>query len=98
MTENGITDTSQQRRDENTHASNGRAVVSHYISQHSEGGFDVVLMDCQMPIRGGYEAPRQIRSWEKRQQSRRTPMRAWVCVWRIEPVSCSRRANYCPAA
>jgi CheY-like chemotaxis protein len=51
-------------------AENGQVAVDLFI----EGDFDLVLMDIQMPVLGGYDAVRAIRKWELEQDKKRTPI------------------------
>jgi len=44
------------------------------IDEFQRGSFDIVLMDCHMPVIDGFEATCLIRQWEKDQARRRTPI------------------------
>ena len=44
------------------------------IDAVTQGGSDLVLMDCQMPVMGGFEATERIRAWERDQGCARLPI------------------------
>lgn len=51
---------------------NGKEALDKVHANHL--GFDVILMDCQMPVMDGYETTRYIREWETANGLGRTPV------------------------
>ncbi|MBW0146143.1 response regulator [Marinobacter sp. CAU 1620] len=53
-------------------ANNGKEALEMVQTNHS--GYDVILMDCQMPVMDGYETTRHIREWEQGNGQTGTPI------------------------
>lgn len=51
-------------------ASNGEEALSAMKARH----YDLVLMDCEMPVLDGFTATEQLRAWEAAEQRPRTPV------------------------
>ncbi|HSC84564.1 MAG TPA: response regulator [Pseudomonas sp.] len=51
-------------------ASNGEEALRAIQTQQ----YDLVLMDCEMPVLDGFSATEQLRAWEQREQRERTPV------------------------
>jgi len=51
-------------------ASNGEEALNAMKSQH----YDLVLMDCEMPVLDGFSATEQLRAWEAAERRDRTPV------------------------
>jgi len=53
-------------------ANNGKEAVEAYIDDDSD--YDLLLMDCEMPVLDGFEATRSIRSYEQKNNKTLTPI------------------------
>jgi PAS domain S-box-containing protein len=78
-----------------TEVENGEVAVERFIN----GGYDLVLMDVQMPVLDGHSAVRAIRKWELEQRRPRTPIIALTAsaldgdVQRAEQAGCDMHVS-----
>jgi two-component system, sensor histidine kinase len=72
-------------------ANNGVEAVE--LVCNSNNKFDVILMDCEMPIMDGYEATRQIRAWESANAQPPTHICALTAHVLQEHVTLSKQAG-----
>jgi two-component system sensor histidine kinase/response regulator len=70
-------------------AANGEEAVEKFVS----GGFDLVLMDMQMPVLDGYAATGRIRAWERERGLAAAPILALTAYARSEEREKSARAG-----
>ncbi len=70
-------------------ASNGEEALSAMKAQH----YDLVLMDCEMPVLDGFSATEQLRQWEAAEQRSRTPVVALTAHILVEHKERARQAG-----
>jgi PAS domain S-box-containing protein len=63
-----------------------------------KGGYDIVLMDCQMPVMDGYDATRAIRAWEAGQEAGLAPGQAAIPIVALTANALVGDAQICLAA
>ncbi|MBF0379703.1 MAG: response regulator [Magnetococcales bacterium] len=63
------------------------------VEQFKKGGFDIILMDIQMPVMDGYEATRKIREWERNNNFSPIPVLALTANAMKEDIEKTRNAG-----
>ncbi|MBF0460677.1 MAG: response regulator [Magnetococcales bacterium] len=77
------------RRDRVICVADGQQAVEAFRADR----FDLVLMDCQMPVMDGYEASRAMRAWEQTQERPPVPIIAFTADSTAEQCSNSEAAG-----
>ncbi len=72
-----------------TFVENGQAAVDRFTA----GGFDLILMDIQMPVMDGLDATRAIRAWEKKGGLGRIPIVALTASVQVHDIQMTLSAG-----
>ncbi|MBF0590313.1 MAG: response regulator [Magnetococcales bacterium] len=74
-------------------AHNGSEALALVTADAEERGFDLILMDIQMPVMDGYETTRRIRAWERENRAGRVPIIALTAYAMSEDVQRAKDAG-----